>query len=176
MCRSFALLFITAPQRRQKQIKPQLSLLPPPVPDIAHMAHAADHGGAAKPAWSSSGAARPAFSPLNHPLLFNQPMGPDKRWKWPRQSKNDKKLEKKWYRRERPPDEARPRSAYCCLSERVAAFAAIRFKRLEDEEPDHMDLRPLRFRWAMLGGRGWMRVNFDDGFTTFEATCAGSVC
>ena len=71
MSRSFALLFITAPQRRQKQIKPQLSLLSPPVPYIAHMAHSADHGGAAQPAWSSSGAAQPAFSalPNNAPEL-----------------------------------------------------------------------------------------------------------
>ena len=104
-------------------------------------------------------------------------MGQNKSWQWPRKSKKEKKLEKKWYRRERSPDEARPRSAYCCLSERVAAFAAIRLKRLEDEEPDHMDLRPWRFRWANLGGRGvWMRVNFYDGFTTFVAACAGSVC
>ena len=50
MCQAFALLFITAPQRRQKQIKPQLSLLSPPLPDIAHMAQAAEHGSAAQPA------------------------------------------------------------------------------------------------------------------------------
>ena len=82
-------------------------------------------------------------------------------------------MDKKWYRRERPPDEARPRSAY---SDRLERFAAIRLKRLEEEEPNHMDLRPWRFRWADLGGRAWMRVNFYDGFTTFEAACAGSVC
>ena len=64
MCRSFALLFITAPQRRQTQTKQQLSLLSPRVPDIAHMARSAEHGGAAQPAWSSSGAAQPAFSAL----------------------------------------------------------------------------------------------------------------
>ena len=82
-------------------------------------------------------------------------------------------MEKKWYRRERPPDDARTRSAY---SDRLARFAAIRLKRLEEEEPNHMDLRPWRFRWANLGGKAWMRVNFYDGFTTFEAACAGSVC
>ena len=114
-----------------------------------------------------------SLSPLIHPLLFNQPMGPKISWKFPRQNKKDKHMEKMWYRRERPTDEARPRSAY---GERPERFAAIRLKRLEDEEPDHMDLRPWRFRWANLGGRGWMRVNFYDGFTTFEVACAGSVC
>ena len=82
-------------------------------------------------------------------------------------------MEKKWYRRERPPDEARPRSAY---RDRLERFAAIRLKRLEDEEPDHMDLRLCRLRWANLGGGRWTTVNFYDGFTTFEAACAGSVC
>jgi hypothetical protein len=100
-------------------------------------------------------------------------MGPKIRWKFPRQNKKEKKMEKKWYRRERPPDEARPRSAY---GDRPERFAAIRLNRLEEEEPDHMDLWPWRFRRANLGGQAWMVLNFYDGFTTFEAACAGSVC
>ena len=114
-----------------------------------------------------------SLSPLIHPVLFNQPMGPEIRWKFPRQKKKEKQMESKWYRRDRAPDEARPRSVYGQWPER---FAAIRLKRLEEEEPDHMDLRPCRFRRASLGGRAWMTVSFYDGFTAFEAACAGSIC
>ena len=97
-------------------------------------------------------------------------MGQRIRWKFPPQTKQEKEMEKKWYRRERPPYEARPR-----WRRRLERFIAIRFKRLQEEKPNHMDVLACRTRRADLGGRAWM-VTLFVGFTTFEAACAGSVC
>ena len=101
--------------------------------------------------------------------------------RWPRRSKQEKKLEKKWRRRERTPDDL-VRERYARLpdyirtyNERSNRFAEIRRERLEQEEPDHMDLRPWRRRWAIDEFGRWIKINFYD-FTTFEAACAGSVC
>ena len=79
-------------------------------------------------------------------------------------------MEKKWYRRERAPYVARPR-----WRRRLERFAQIRFERLQEQEPNHMEVLACRTRRADLGGQAWMVILFD-GFTTFEAACAGSVC
>ena len=95
------------------------------------------------------------------------------RFHW-RLSKSEKKRQKKWDRRERSNV---PRSGWRGLpyNHRAARFEDIRRIRLMEEEPDHPDLRPWRFRWAPFDKHVWMRINFYEG-TAYEATCAGCVC
>ena len=90
-----------------------------------------------------------------------------------RQSKHEKKMIKKWARRESQRTARMHHvEAYSRLAEE---FEMIRLRRLAEEEPDHMDLRQWLFRWAPLGPGAWVTLHFDS-CTTYEAACAGNIC
>jgi hypothetical protein len=89
-----------------------------------------------------------------------------------RLSKAEKKRLKKWDRRERSPVPQRTIAPFC---HRAARFEEIRLNRLMEEEPDHADLRPWRFRLARIGRHAWMNINFYED-TAYERECGGCIC
>ena len=91
-----------------------------------------------------------------------------------RKSKKDKKFHKTWWRRERSQNTDHPTFAHG-VSVRDDTFRIIHLRRLAEEEPDHPDLRPWRFRWGQEALWGWTALPFDH-VTRYEAACAGNIC